>query len=251
MHLPRSVLIAVTSASAPLYPSESGGSPNPTGLFISEALHPFTVFRDAGFSVDFISEKGTYTPDYLSVSEDTASNLSKGERDYYENPTSDFRTKLDSMLTASQVSRLDAERYGMFFAAGGHAAMIDFPDATELQRVASVIWGAGGVVGAVCHGPAILGGVISPRRESIARNNSITGFTTKGEEELGVMKDLKKWGRKTIEEMAQGMGAKYVPPPGPWNAFAHTDGRLVTGANPASAKATAEACLAAFEKHEE
>jgi putative intracellular protease/amidase len=93
--------------------------------------------------------------------------------------------------------------------------------------------------------------VISPRRESIARDNSITGFTTRGEEELGVMDSLESWGRKTIEGMAKDMGAKYVSPPGPWDEFVHTDGRLVTGANPASAGATAKACLAAFQKHEE
>ena len=39
-----------------------------------------------------------------------------------------------------------------------------------------------------------------------------------------------------------------IPPPSPWAAFAHTDGRIVTGANPASAQATAEAVVQAFEK---
>lgn len=39
-----------------------------------------------------------------------------------------------------------------------------------------------------------------------------------------------------------------IPPPGPWDAFAYTDGRIVTGANPASAHVTAEAAIKAFQK---
>jgi putative intracellular protease/amidase len=37
-------------------------------------------------------------------------------------------------------------------------------------------------------------------------------------------------------------------PPGPWDAFHVTDGRVVTGTNPTSAKETAEAVLEVFEK---
>lgn len=39
-----------------------------------------------------------------------------------------------------------------------------------------------------------------------------------------------------------------VSPPGPWDAFTITDGRVVTGANPASAHVTAEAAVTAFDK---
>lgn len=39
-----------------------------------------------------------------------------------------------------------------------------------------------------------------------------------------------------------------ISPPGPWDAFAYTDGRIVTGANPASAHITAEEAVNAFNK---
>lgn len=38
-----------------------------------------------------------------------------------------------------------------------------------------------------------------------------------------------------------------VPPPGPWDAFAISDGRIVTGANPASATVTAEEAVKVFQ----
>jgi putative intracellular protease/amidase len=47
-----------------------------------------------------------------------------------------------------------ADDYGaIFFFAGGHGAMWDLPGHAGLQELAARIYEAGGVVGAVCHGP--------------------------------------------------------------------------------------------------
>ena len=51
---PKRALIAITSAHAPMYPDNKE-----TGLFITEALHPFNVFKAASFEVDLASETGT------------------------------------------------------------------------------------------------------------------------------------------------------------------------------------------------
>jgi putative intracellular protease/amidase len=116
-----------------------------------------------------------------------------------------------------------------------------------------------------CHGGAISPGIIdSSTGKSIIANRRVTGFTTKGEEEEGVLDTIKSWNRPTIEASAASLGAKCkfndqtkicymsntaldVSPPGPWDAFTITDGRLVTGANPASAHVTAEAAVKAFD----
>lgn len=85
---PRRALIAITSAHAPLYPEGKE-----TGLFITEALHPFNVFRAAGFEVDLISETGKFSEDWLSTTEDWL----KGEdKKVYEDKSSEFRKKLDN-----------------------------------------------------------------------------------------------------------------------------------------------------------
>lgn len=62
------------------------------------------------------------------------------------------------------------------------------------------------------------------------------------------METIKIWNRPIIEMAAAGAGATYVAPSGPWDAFAYTDGIIVTGANPASAHVTAEEAVKAFEK---
>jgi putative intracellular protease/amidase len=40
-------------------------------------------------------------------------------------------------------------QYGIFFASAGHAALIDYPHAGNLKKIAAKVWENGGVVSAV------------------------------------------------------------------------------------------------------
>lgn len=234
---PRRALIAITSAQAPLYPD--GGK---TGLFVTEALHPFEGLRKAGFEVDLVSETGSYSPDDISLTKDW---ISEEDLKVYNDPNSEFRYKLDHL---NKPSDIDPTKYGVFFASAGHASLIDYPDATGLQKIAAKVWDDGGIVSAVCHGGAIFPGIIDPKTgKSIINGREVTGFTTKGEEEEGVLDTIKSWHRPTIEDAAASAGAKYIAPPGPWDSFTHTDGHLVTGANPQSAIAVTGAIIKAYD----
>ncbi|TVY64154.1 Glyoxalase, partial [Lachnellula suecica] len=234
---PRRAVIAITSATAPLHDN------NPTGLFISEALHPFQIFRAAGFEVDLVSEKGTYVADWLSLQ---PSFLAGTDKEQYEDLNGEFRKKLDHM---PEVGSIDGEKYGIFFASAGHAALIDFPHAKGLQKIATDVWVKGGVVSAVCHGEAIFPGVIDPTTgKSIIAGRTITGFTTEAEDDMHIMAAIRSWNEPLIDEWAEKLGAKYVRPDGVWDDFHVADGRLVTGTNPQSAKSTAKAALEIFEK---
>ena len=100
---PRRALIAITSAHAPLYPEGKE-----TGLFVTEALHPFKVFRDAGFEVDLVSETGRYQPDWLSL---TADWLPEEDKKVWEDHSSEFRSKLDKLLKPSDIKAEEVSRY--------------------------------------------------------------------------------------------------------------------------------------------
>lgn len=234
--LPKKALIAVPSAHAPLYPDNKE-----TGLFVTEALHPYNVFTKEGFDVDFVSETGSYQPDYLSLSEEYL----KGEdRKAWDNKSTGFRARLDNLAKAGDVN---PDEYGIFFAAAGHAALIDYPTAKQTQRLAAKIYCDGGITSAVCHGAALLPGAENAvTNSSIIVGKKVTGFTKEGEEEGGVMETIRKWKGKTIEEAVTEAKAQYVSPPTPWESFVVVDSRIVTGANPASAEATAEAAVKAF-----
>ncbi|KAI3628294.1 D-lactate dehydratase [Malassezia furfur] len=234
--LPRRAVIAITSAHAKLYPNDGE-----TGLFVTEALHPFEIFRKAGFEVDLVSETGSYVADAISLTDQW---ISGEDKKTYEDHNSEFRSKLDKLLKPSDI---DATKYGLFFASAGHAALIDYPDAKGLQAIAAKIWEDGGIVSAVCHGGAILPGIKDKSGKSIIAGRKVTGFTDRGEKELGALDEIKSWNRPTIESAAAGAGAEYVAPDGPWDAFQVTDGRLVTGVNPQSAVVTAEAAVKDFD----
>ena len=90
----RRAIISITPASAPLHGDHL------TGVFISEALRPFNVSKAAGFKVDIVSEKGTWTPDWLSIQPDF---LPDEERKQYEDTDGEFRKKSDSGLTRDKV----------------------------------------------------------------------------------------------------------------------------------------------------
>ncbi|WFD32476.1 D-lactate dehydratase [Malassezia sp. CBS 17886] len=239
MPLPRRVLISVTSAHAVL--SKEAGE---TGMFVTEALHPFNVFKKAGFEVDLVSETGEYTPDHLSL---TKPWITDEELAIYNDHKSEFRSKLDHL---NKPADIDASKYGVFFASAGHASLLDYPHAKGLQKIAQKIYEDGGIMSAVCHGGAILPRIMDNYGKSIIAGRQVTGFTTKGEEELGVLQAIKDLQTPTIEESAASAGAVYVAPPNPWAVFTITDERLVTGVNPQSATATAEATVTAFDKHD-
>ena len=92
----RRALIAITSAHASLF--EDGG--HQTGVFVSEALHPYNVLKAAGFEVDIASEKGTWIEDWLSLQPGF---LSTDERKQYDDKSSDFRRDMDMNLKAEDL----------------------------------------------------------------------------------------------------------------------------------------------------
>jgi putative intracellular protease/amidase len=104
MSLSRRVLIAITSAQAELF--EGGG--HTTGVFIGEALHPYNVFKDAGFQVDIASEKGTWTADWLSLQEGF---LTDEERKQYDDKSSEYRKDMDANLKAENLLDKDVSEY--------------------------------------------------------------------------------------------------------------------------------------------
>jgi D-lactate dehydratase len=236
--IPRKALIAISSYHGVIYPDGTK-----TGLFFTEALHPFEVLTEAGFEVDLATETGTFGLDDLSLTEQF---LAGDDKAVYENPTHPFNVKLNSQL--QKAADLNKEEYGLFFGSAGHAALYDYPTARDLQAVAADVWARGGIVSAVCHGPVLLPGVVdSQTGESIIEGKTVTGFTIEGEVVLEVWDKLKSDGVAPVVEAVTKAGADYSSPMHPFDDYSITAGRLVTGANPASARSAAERALKAFD----
>ncbi|KTA98785.1 Glutathione-independent glyoxalase HSP31 [Nakaseomyces glabratus] len=232
----KKVLLALTSYNGDFY--EDGAK---TGVFVVEAMHPFNLFTEKGFEVDFVSETGKYGWDEHSLIPDFLSG--KGKEDF-DNENSSFHKALKNVKAAKDVKASD---YDIFFASAGHGTLFDYPKAKELQGLAEDIYANGGVVAAVCHGPAIFDGLKDKKTgKPLIEGKAITGFTDIGEVVLNVDKIMKDKGLLSVEDIAKKYGAKYLAPIGPWDDFSITDGKLVTGVNPASAHSTAQRAIDAL-----
>lgn len=235
--LPRKALVSLSSFTGAIFPDGSK-----TGVFFTEALHPFEVLAEAGFEVDFASETGTWGFDEFSL---LPPFLAGSDKAVHENPEHPFMVKMTSHVM--KASDVDSSAYGLFFASAGHAALYDYPTAKGLQAVASDVWGRGGIVSAVCHGPVILPGITDAATgRSIADRKGVTGFTVEGEMLLGVIDRLNSDGVLMVAEAVSNAGADYSSPMGAFDDYSITSGRLVTGVNPASARSTAERAVMAF-----
>ena len=140
----------------------------------------------------------------------------------------------------------------MFFASAGHAALYDYPTARGRQSIAVDVWGRGGIIAAICHGPVILPGIIDSKTgKSIIEEKTVTGFTIEGEIVLNVFDKLKSDNVLLVVKAVSKAGADYSSPMHPFDDYSITAGRVITGANPASARSTAERAAKAFNNLQE
>jgi len=208
------ILFALTSH------ERKGNTGQPTGFYLPEAAHPWAVLKDAGFEIDFVSPKGGRPPmDGADLGDAT-------NRMFVEDP--DVARKIGNTPTPSQ---LNSSEYAAIFFVGGHGTMWDFPDDQALARLAASIYEDGGVVGAVCHGPAALVNLKLANGQYLVKGKRVTAFTD--DEERAV--NLDRVVPFLLATRLRQQGADHVPAPN-WQANVIVDGRLVTGQNPASAE---------------
>ena len=201
-----------------------GSTGKATGYYLPEAAHAWAVFRAAGHDVVFVSPKGGAAP------------LDPNGRDRGDAANAQF---LDDPIVQHGVAHtfrpdeLRGEALAAIFFAGGHGTMWDFRGDRALAQLASDVAKAGGVVSAVCHGPAALVEL------GLVSGQPITGFSN--EEEAAV--ELTKIVPFLLEDALRAAGGKYSKAAEPFGAHVVVGKRLVTGQNPASTKGVAEAVV--------
>lgn len=229
---PKTALIAITSNNDVFYDDGVRG-----GLYWSEAAHAYNIYKEAGFDVVFASETGTYGIDGHSLIAPMF--ISEEDLKEYEDKSLPIHSDLAKVKKASD---LNADDFSIFFAAGGHATLFDFPSATGLQKIARKIYNNGGVVAAVCHGPSIFAGL-----QDLVKGKKVCCFVASAETDLNLDATLEKFHLKTNEDLIKQIGAILVPAPDAWSDFVVSDQRIVSGVNPASAHSTARESIKALQ----
>lgn len=119
--------------------------------------------------------------------------------------------------------------------------MWDFPDDEPLASLAMGIYRNGGVVAAVCHGPADLVNLRLDDGSYLVAGKRLTSFTDEEEAAVGLLDEVPFALESTLRER----GAEFIKAAN-FTQNAVIDGRLVTGQNPASATVTAELVISAL-----
>jgi putative intracellular protease/amidase len=142
------------------------------------------------------------------------------------------------------VADVDGEAYQAIFFADGHGTMWDFADDPAIPALTAGIYERGGVVGAVCHGPAALVNVRLSSGAYLVSGRDVSAFTNEEERAAGLAEVVPF----LLESKLIERGARMRAAPN-WQAMVVTSERLVSGQNPASATGVAEAMVALLAAH--
>lgn len=204
-----------------------GDTGEPTGFAMVELTHPLAVFQQAGIPTEIASIRGGHPPiDFFDLTDPV------NQRFWHD---ADFRKALANSLVLKDV---DPSRYSAVFFAGGHGTMWDFADSTAVQHLIRAIYEAGGIVSAVCHGPAALVNATLSDGSHLVAGKKLAAFTDEEEAEVKYTNVVPYLLATTLKQR----GALHQPAPN-WTANVVVDGRLITGQNPASAHGVGEAVV--------
>ncbi|MBY5485322.1 type 1 glutamine amidotransferase domain-containing protein [Rhizobium leguminosarum bv. viciae] len=207
-----------------------GSTGRKTGFWLEEGAAPYYVFRDAGVDLTLASPKGGQPP-------------IDPKSDLPENQTPAMtRFKADEaaqkvFASTRKLSEVRSEDFDAVFYPGGHGPMWDLVDNPESIKLIESFYNSGKPVAAVCHAPAVLHRV-TYKGAPIVKGKRVTGFTNGEEEEVQLTTVVPF----LVEDELKRLGGLYEKKAN-WASFAITDGRLITGQNPASSTAGAQALV--------
>lgn len=209
-----------------------GNTGKKTGFWLEEFAAPYYAFKDAGAQLTLASPKGGQPP--LDPKSD--------EPDAQTEATERFRKDSVAQLALAStvlLSSVKADDYDAIFYPGGHGPLWDLAEDKHSIALIEAFYNAGKPVAAVCHAPGVLRHAKSADGQPLVKGKQVTGFTN-SEEDAVQLTDVVPF---LVEDELKAKGGIFSKGPD-WASYVRTDGLLLTGQNPASSQATAEALLA-------
>jgi putative intracellular protease/amidase len=139
--------------------------------------------------------------------------------------------------TTKKLKDMRSDDFDAVFYPGGHGPMWDLAEDPDSIALIESFYNAGKPVAAVCHAPGVLHRV-TYKGEPIVKGKRVTGFTNTEEEEVQLTNVVPF----LVEDELKRLGGLFEKKDN-WQPFAITDGRLITGQNPASSTSGAQALV--------
>jgi putative intracellular protease/amidase len=207
-----------------------GNTGRKTGFWLEEFAAPYYVFKDAGAQIVVASPKGGQPP--IDPKSDEPANQTPAMTRFKSDKAA--QAVLAHTVTLAEV---DAKQFDTVFYSGGHGPMWDLAEDKKSISLIEEFYNSEKPVAAVCHAPGVLHHAMY-RGQPLVKGKRVTGFANSEEEAVHLTNVVPF----LVEDELKRLGGKYEKV-SDWESFAITDGRLITGQNPASSTAAAKALL--------
>ena len=204
-------------------------SGHPTGLWAEEFAVPYIAAVGAGIDVVVASPRGGAVPiDAKSAPSDSDSKK--------------WAPALTALRSSVPLASVQGEDFDAIFIPGGHGPLVDLAHDQILHGMLTRHDAAGKLIAAVCHGPAALVHARRADGSPLFAGRRATGFTNT-EERLAGLHDKVPF---LLEDAMKAAGADFHSAMLPLLSHLEQDGNLLTGQNPRSSEAIAEALVKAL-----
>ena len=208
-----------------------GDTGNKTGFWLEEFASPYYVFKDAGADVTLASPKGGQPP--LDPSSDADDAQTEATKRFKQDDAAQ-----KDLASTVKLSGVSADGFDAVFYPGGHGPLWDLAEDADSKALIEAFAAHDRPIGAVCHAPAVFKLPKGADGKPLVSGKTVTGFTNTEEEGVGLT-DVVPF---LVEDMLKGNGGDYQKG-ADWASFVVTDGKLVTGQNPASSEEAARKLL--------
>jgi putative intracellular protease/amidase len=226
-----SVLMVLTSAK---FWSQKDGTQRPTGFWAEEFVVPHRILIEAGVDLTIATPGGL-----PAVADELSLSASGGDAEKVARLRAYLESAKDLLASPTRLEDIDPEDYDAVLIPGGHGPMQDLAVNADIGRVLrAMLNDPAKVVASLCHGPASFMAAGQDDGSWLFKGRRLTAFTDAEEEQVGLSANA-PW---LLEERLRGAGAHFESGPA-WSSYVVVDGNLVTGQNPASGEAAANALL--------
>ncbi|EPA98261.1 type 1 glutamine amidotransferase domain-containing protein [Pseudomonas sp. G5(2012)] len=208
-----------------------GNTGKKTGFWLEEFAAPYYVFKDAGAQLTLASPKGGQPP--LDPKSDEPDAQTDATRRFRQDPAAQ-----SALASTVMLGTVKAGDYDAIFYPGGHGPLWDLAEDLDSIALIEAFYNAGKPVAAVCHAPGVLRHAKDADGQPLVKGKKVTGFTNSEEEAVQLTKVVPF----LVEDELKAKGGIFSKGPD-WASYVLTDGLLLTGQNPASSQAAAEALL--------
>lgn len=207
-----------------------GNTGRKTGFWLEEFAAPYFVFSDAGVELTLASLKGGQPP------VDPKSDLPENQTPAMERFKKDERAQ-KALSQTVKLADINANDFDTIFYVGGHGPLWDLAESLVSIRLIESFYNSEKPLALVCHSPGVLHRV-TYKGAPLVKGKRVTGFSNSEEAAVGLTNEVPF----LVEDELKRLGGLFEKAPD-WQSFVIVDGRLITGQNPASSTAAAQALL--------